>query len=219
MRWTQYFYVAIILLGIFIFTYTFYQIVVVGANPDNGILSPFDKSSCDDSDLTIKKGEDSYLISSSVTSVKNKEDGIDQDSCKDNDKLIEQYCNKNSVANQIISCSKTFGDTYRCIDGKCISPCGDGTIQSGEECDDGNSNDGDGCSSICQEEFCGDSVIQEGLGEQCDDGNTNGGDGCGPLCYTESCGDDVVQGSEECDDGNNENGDGCSSSCNIESTP
>jgi cysteine-rich repeat protein len=27
--------------------------------------------------------------------------------------------------------------------------CGDGAVQSGEECDDGNRNDGDGCSAVC----------------------------------------------------------------------
>ena len=28
--------------------------------------------------------------------------------------------------------------------------CGNGTVEAGEECDDGNTNDGDGCSSTCQ---------------------------------------------------------------------
>jgi cysteine-rich repeat protein len=34
------------------------------------------------------------------------------------------------------------------------SLCGDGIIQPGEQCDDGNSNSGDGCSSTCQIEPC-----------------------------------------------------------------
>jgi cysteine-rich repeat protein len=31
-----------------------------------------------------------------------------------------------------------------------VSPCGNGVLQTGEECDDGNTVDGDGCSSTCQ---------------------------------------------------------------------
>ena len=30
--------------------------------------------------------------------------------------------------------------------------CGDGAIHSGEQCDDGNQTNGDGCSSTCQRE-------------------------------------------------------------------
>jgi len=49
-------------------------------------------------------------------------------------------------------------DHYICTD-QCVLEyvpyCGDGNIDSGEECDDGNNIDGDGCSSTCQEEdYC-----------------------------------------------------------------
>ncbi len=42
-----------------------------------------------------------------------------------------------------------------CADGRCIDPaqtvaCGDGKIDAGEECDDGNTASGDGCSASCQ---------------------------------------------------------------------
>ncbi|MBU1130482.1 DUF11 domain-containing protein, partial [Patescibacteria group bacterium] len=36
-----------------------------------------------------------------------------------------------------------------------ISYCGDGTQDQGEECDDGNNQDGDGCSGLCVEEALG----------------------------------------------------------------
>jgi len=36
--------------------------------------------------------------------------------------------------------------------------CGDGTLDPGEECDDGNAIDGDGCSSACVSETCGDGI-------------------------------------------------------------
>ncbi len=35
---------------------------------------------------------------------------------------------------------------------ECEAYCGDGIVQSGEECDDGNTKDSDGCSSRCQKE-------------------------------------------------------------------
>ncbi len=49
-------------------------------------------------------------------------------------------------------------DNDQCTDGVCSgnsNTCGDGVLQSGcnEQCDDGNTNNGDGCSSTCQYEF------------------------------------------------------------------
>ncbi len=93
--------------------------------------------------------------------------------------------------------------------------CGD-TIKTGsEECDDGNKNDGDGCSSKCKLEICGDGTKQ--ANEECDDGNKNDGDGCSSECKREFCGDGKKQPNEECDDGNANNGDGCNSICKLES--
>jgi cysteine-rich repeat protein len=51
-------------------------------------------------------------------------------------------------------CSKTCTKEPNCLDnsGKtqaCTSACGDGNVDPGEECDDGNLMDGDGCSSKC----------------------------------------------------------------------
>ena len=63
--------------------------------------------------------------------------------------------------------------------------CGDGSIDPGEECDDGGYVNGDGCSSNCVIEFCGDGIPQVGLGEQCDDGNGSDGDGCSSACLDE----------------------------------
>ena len=95
------------------------------------------------------------------------------------------------------------------------SVCGNGVLDPGEECDDGNNTTGDGCSADCQDEKCGDGDID--TGEQCDDGNTSNGDGCSAECTIEpSCGDGVLDAGEECDDGNNTDGDGCSANCQDE---
>src|SRR5688572_27616675 len=61
--------------------------------------------------------------------------------------------------------------------------CGNGVVEDGEQCDDGNRNDGDGCGASCSLEAggaCGDGV--SGPGEECDDGNTTAGDGCSDTC-------------------------------------
>lgn len=65
--------------------------------------------------------------------------------------------------------------------------CGNGIIDNGEQCDDGNITDGDGCSATCQTEIptqvCGNGTVESG--EQCDDGNILNGDGCSATCQTE----------------------------------
>ncbi len=94
--------------------------------------------------------------------------------------------------------------------------CGDGNVDFDEQCDDGNAMSGDGCSSSCRTEFCGDGIVQVQAGEQCDDGNVIPNDGCSSDCKRESCGDGVVQSREECDDGNRVSGDGCTQSCDAE---
>jgi cysteine-rich repeat protein len=57
--------------------------------------------------------------------------------------------------------------------------CGNGRIDSGEGCDDGNTVDTDDCTSACLPARCGDGVVHAGV-EQCDGLNLNGSD-CGTL--------------------------------------
>ena len=56
----------------------------------------------------------------------------------------------------------------------CISPmCGDGFLDFGEECDDGDENSNEGaCLSNCMTAFCGDGLVWAGV-EECDDGSSN----------------------------------------------
>jgi cysteine-rich repeat protein len=92
------------------------------------------------------------------------------------------------------------------------SICGNGAVEPGEECDDMNDRDDDGCTRSCT--ICGNSVIT--APETCDDGNLVGGDGCSASCTTELCGNQVVDVGETCDDGNLDNFDGCPNSCREE---
>jgi cysteine-rich repeat protein len=61
--------------------------------------------------------------------------------------------------------------------------CGDGTEQAPEDCDDGNTVSGDGCSAACTLETCGDGLVNDG--EACDDGAALSGDGCSATCTLE----------------------------------
>jgi fibro-slime domain-containing protein len=134
------------------------------------------------------------------------------------------------------------------VDGStiCVSAtCGNGILEGAEECDDGNTNPGDGCTSDCKLEsdwacptpgapcistvVCGDGRISGN--EACDDHNAVGGDGCSADCgqvepgwvcpapgvrCQPKCGDGIKVGYEACDDGNTDAGDGCSSACAVE---
>src|ERR1041384_2804952 len=95
-----------------------------------------------------------------------------------------------------------------------LASCGNGRIDPGEVCDDGNNVSGDGCPADCSQP-CGDGHVDPG--EACDDGNTFGGDGCSADCRSlEACGNGVVDPGEACDDDNLRSNDGCSSQCTIE---
>ncbi len=103
-----------------------------------------------------------------------------------------------------------------------LPECGDGTVnQASEQCDDGNSNNNDGCTNSCKTPRCGDGFVWSGneqceFDSQCNDGNSGTVDICSSCsCQVLSrCGDGVVnQASEQCDDGNSNNNDGCTNSC------
>ncbi len=139
------------------------------------------------------------------------------------------------------SCVQVAGVTV-CVN----ATCGNGILEGAEECDDGNTHPGDGCTSDCKLEsdwacptpgqpcistvVCGDGIISGN--EVCDDHNTVSGDGCsadcsqvepGWVCQTPGqrcqpkCGDGLLLGTEQCDDGNTVASDGCSATCMVES--
>jgi cysteine-rich repeat protein len=60
---------------------------------------------------------------------------------------------------------------------------GNGFEEDGEQCDDGNTAAGDGCSATCTDEVCGDGAVI--APEACDDGNAVAGDGCSATCTVE----------------------------------
>ncbi len=65
--------------------------------------------------------------------------------------------------------------------------CGNGVVDIGESCDDGNLIDCDGCDSNCTaSSTCGNGIVCGA--EQCDDGNVQNGDCCSSTCTFELIG-------------------------------
>lgn len=98
--------------------------------------------------------------------------------------------------------------------------CGNGTLDLGEACDDGNLKDNDGCSSICRVEpalvaQCGDGLPN--VGELCDDGPFNGQPCfCNSICagfVLPVCGDGKLCDIEYCDDGDSLPSGYCNATC------
>jgi fibro-slime domain-containing protein len=124
--------------------------------------------------------------------------------CDDHNAQSGDGCSSDCLAVEPGFACSTPGQACTAIQGG--GYCGDGVVESGEQCDDGDKPDagsanGDGCSSTCQIEvgftcpvpgkpcvpleYCGDGVIQSSLGEACDDHNAIPGDGCSGICKIE----------------------------------
>jgi cysteine-rich repeat protein len=59
--------------------------------------------------------------------------------------------------------------------------CGNGVVEEGETCDDGDRADDDACTNACAPARCGDGIVRAGV-EDCDDGNDVNDDGCTRRC-------------------------------------
>ncbi len=137
----------------------------------------------------------------------------------------------------------TSTDTGGTDTGEKLPECGDGVLDEGEACDDGNMVPDDACTHLCELPVCGDGVVQagescdagldngpgqpclagcksnvcgdgdKGPGEGCDDGNVLDGDACTSECALATCGDGKVNVGEGCDDGNDVDDDACTNNC------
>jgi cysteine-rich repeat protein len=114
--------------------------------------------------------------------------------------------------------------------------CGDGTVNAGEQCDDGNGTSSDGCENDCTFSCeaaadCDDSAICNGVescsseshaclpGSMATDGTICGEGSCrGGECAPSGCGNTVVEAGEDCDDGNLDPDDGCDNDCTFTCT-
>ena len=128
------------------------------------------------------------------------------------------------------------------ISTRCAGVGSNGTLEPGEQCDDGDGDDSDLCTGACT--FCGDTIVtapeqcdpgafctlgtRNGLACDSDDGNPTTGcpgggfcrtrnvPGCDGNCTLPACGNGNISGAETCDDGNTNNQDACPSDCIID---
>jgi cysteine-rich repeat protein len=139
----------------------------------------------------------------------------------DGSDLRGQDCVSVGHASGVLRCSLTCQyDITGCVGGGPV--CGNGVVEFGETCDDGNQNNHDACpdgpGGTCQDATCGDGFVWAGH-ETCDDGNHMNGDLCpdgvGGTCRDATCGDGHVWlGQELCDTGADPLcHDGCHSRC------
>jgi cysteine-rich repeat protein len=141
------------------------------------------------------------------------EDGnaIDGDGCDSN-------CTLTACGNGIVTAGEECDDAgaSATCDADCTRVvCGDGVVNTaaGEECEDGNTIDGDGCDSNCKLTACGNGIVT--AGEQCDDAGPS--PTCDADCTWAVCGDGTknTAAGEQCDRGDDVDGDGCDTNCTF----
>ena len=97
---------------------------------------------------------------------------------------------------------------------QCAEPntCGNGKLEAGEFCDDGNIELADGCNANCKIENGTQCAENDACASAiCDATNAT------PVCESiDTCGNNIVETLEVCDDGNITNGDGCDENCKLE---
>ena len=135
---------------------------------------------CDDGNMANGDGCDSCKFSC-------KSDDPARD-CSNLDPCLGTSCDDTThTCGNAVPDGDTCGQSSVCINGMCSAiMCGDKLVQSGEECDDGNNVDGDGCQANCTlppSASCGNGVRD--AGEQCDDSNVKNLDGCDSACKFE----------------------------------
>lgn len=156
-------------------------------------------------------------------------------------------CTNPGCGDDVIDSGETCddgGESAICDDDCTLVLCPDGNVNTaaGEQCDDNNVVDGDGCDSNCTTTGCGNGIVTGGefcddagnsatcdadcTAASCGDGFTNGAAGetcdaggesvaCDDDCTSVVCPDGNVNetAGEECDDGNSTPGDGCNAAC------
>ncbi|MEI8230359.1 MAG: DUF4215 domain-containing protein [Candidatus Peregrinibacteria bacterium] len=194
----------------------------LGEQCDNGgaCLGTLNGKICyQDSDCFVPKGSCTLGICSDGAPCSQNADCVDQYECAYNtakDLTCSALCKRTSSSSSRSSSSSSSATGI----------CGNGVINTGEECDDGSQNSwvpGAHCLPTCKLNLtiplCGNRVIDGS--EQCDDGNRVNNDGCSSVCTKEVakalCGNGIIEAPEQCDIGSNNGkaGYSCSGSCTL----
>ncbi len=132
------------------------------------------------------------------------------EACDDGNLIVADGCSATCQIESNYTCTAIAGTRSTCTRLGTTASCGNGSLETPEVCDDGNTVSGDGCTNLCQSE----------MGFSC-----TGAAGSRSVCTSISpptpppsgCGNSRREGTEVCDDGNLVPGDGCNASCQTES--
>ncbi|CAI2384187.1 unnamed protein product [Moneuplotes crassus] len=158
----------------------------------------------------------------------------DSSAAKDQCTSCGIFAYPNTEKDNCISCSSGFRHLPSRPD-TCTEYCSDGIQTSNEMCDDGNTIDGDGCSSDCKtietNHICVyDSILSKDVCSACLQTEVPNSDknecvfcktgykykeGTQNKCVN-ICGDGLIVTGESCDDANTLSSDGCNNQCQIE---
>jgi cysteine-rich repeat protein len=193
-----------------------------GRHPTNGVVEAGE--SCDDGNTSAGDGCDPEC---------SRELG---ETCDENAQCASEFCDLDGdicACDEASDCPSDQECNTTLVPNACMPVyCGNGTLDSGEGCDDSNRQDGDGCSAQCLVELGGDCTGDaECASGSCDESeeicicteDSHCGDDeiCADMqttseCVPVGCGNAVREAGEACDDGNVTNGDGCDSECDVE---
>ncbi|MBN1770157.1 MAG: hypothetical protein JXB32_02755 [Deltaproteobacteria bacterium] len=218
--------------------------VCVSTSCGDGITDPGED--CDDGDYNNGDGCDNDCTFSCTTGT----DCDDGEVCNGTETCDTgtHACAPGTPPDDGTACELPEGGSGQCRAGLCVSgSCGNGSVDTGEECDDGNTDEMDGCRTDCTYTCSSDGTCNDGLTcngvETCDtathtctdglpsadgdicelDGDPATRDICvAQTCQLSVCGDGFADTgaspAEECDDGGLVSGDGCEADCTFSCT-
>ncbi|MFH2063126.1 MAG: DUF4215 domain-containing protein [bacterium] len=107
--------------------------------------------------------------------------------CPTVEQRFRRACNPNDPASALDDSDRSLAQSCHWSAWSCTAPgrCGNGITETDEQCDDGNSQNNDACTNICQNNVCGDGFVNAAGGEMCDSGESNNSP-CIPE-YGQSC--------------------------------
>ena len=121
----------------------------------------------------------------------------DGDPCNGAERCVAGACEPGAPTYEPLPCTRPDGSAGTCRGTVCgPAACGNGLPDPGEECDDGNTIEGDGCDLLCVTDCHADA--------ECDDGDPCTADACSPTGGGggRACASAPVPDGTPCDDGN-----------------
>jgi len=177
---------------------------------------------CDDGNVDATDGCDACKFGCKADT-----DCDDKNTCTGNETCdtTAHKCKTGTAPNDGTACTLSAGGSGVCNAGTCVSAgCGNKTVETGEDCDDGNKVDGDGCENSCKfsckvdadcddkdacngKESCDTTthMCKAGAKPNCDDSKTCTTDTCDPATGCVNTPIDLDKDGKSCDDDCNDN--------------